>query len=297
MSNLTHLPTSEITIHPIAHRLPAPAADAPEFLALLAIWGETGTQPRPIRVNSFRAVADLDVLAAAKALGKVTVETIEVERLDIPLATISDLVARKHYTKSQIAYLAYPILSPVLEASKKRRVENLKKGVELRKSAQTLENPDPALIALSGAKTLEQLAEVFGVSARFMQYAAQIHRAFDAPGDEDIADGELRAKFEPLILEQDEAGHSTGLGAIVAGIGGYKATRGQTFVPAPQMTLWEERIEKMLAPSKFKGWDKLDALIREKAAQRFAAELFKVAPDEIQTAVLAAARQSARRAA
>jgi hypothetical protein len=292
-----HLPTTEISIHPIAQQLPQPRPDSPEFKALLAIMGETGRAPRPVAVNGFRAVADLDVLAAAKALGMFTIETTEIPVLDIPITAITDLVARRHWTKSQIAYLAFPILSPVLEAAKKRRVENLKKGLRMEKSTQTPENPDPALAALSGAKTLEQLAEVFAVGPRMLQYAAQIHRAFDAPGDAEIADGELRAKFEPLILSQDENGHSVGLGAVVAGIGGYKATHGQTVVPAPQLTLWQERFEKLLSPSKFSGWDRLDEPTRALAAQRFAVELFKVCPEEIQTAVLTAARATARRAA
>lgn len=291
-----HLPTTEITIHPVAAHLPRPDVQSPEYRALLGVIAETGTVPRAVSVCGFRALDNLDILAAAKECGMITIPTVEVAPHDAPIAAIADLVARKHWTKSQIAYLAFPLLQPILDAAKARRVANLKKGVTLQKSSQVVDFPDCALSALSGATTAERLADSLGISRRTLVHAAQIHRSFDAPGDADFEDGELRAHFEPKILEQDENGHSVGLGAVVAGIAGYKATRGVTVIPAPQLTLWEERIEKMLAPSKFNGWDKLPADVRASAAKRFASEFFNVVPEEIQGAVLGAVK-GARRAA
>ena len=292
-----YLPTTEITLHPITARMPAVNPESAEFRALVAMIAETGTVPRPVPVNGFRAVAELDVLAAAKQLGMVTVPTVEIPVLDIPLVAIADLVTRKHRTKSQIAYLAYPVLAAILDASKKRRVENLKKGLQAPKSSQVVDFPDPALRAASGNRTLEELAATLGISDRLLRYAAQIHSAFDAPADEQLAEGELRALFEPRILEQDENGHSAGLGAIVAGIAGYKSTKGQTVIPAPQLTLWEERIERLFSPVKFNGWDRLDDATREAARQKFAAEFYRVVPEDLQSAVLAQLTTRNRRAA
>lgn len=286
--HIKHLPTAEITIHPKAAHLPQPNPDSPTFRALVAMMTDTGVAPRVVAVSGFRALDGFDVLAAAREIGFTTLACREIQADFVPTAIIEDLIGREHWTKSQIAYLAYPVFSEIMDASKRRRVANLKKGLEAPKSAQTLENPRLCTSPLLEAKTGEQLADALGISRKFLYYAAQLHKAFEA-------DEELRTKFEPLILEQDENGHSAGLGAIIAGIAGFEATKGRPVVPAPQLTLWQERVEKMLSPARFQGWEKLPEELRQKVALRFRDEFLKVVPDEIRDAVLAAAKT--RRAA
>ena len=116
--------------------------------------------------------------------------------------------------------------------------------------------------------------------------AGQIHKAFADTSDTEITGEMLRTKFEPLILEQDENGHSFGLGAILAGIAGYRSTKGVRVVPAPALTLWEERIEKMFAPSRFNGWEKIEPATRAALTEKFRTEFLAVVPDELQAAVL-----------
>lgn len=284
-----HLPTLELTLHPAARRMPVPNPQSAEFKALLGSITEIGIH-RPLVVNAFRVVDNIDVWLAAKQLGITSVPVIEIGGGDVPLAIVAGLVARKQWTKSQVAYLAYPFIEGILAASRARRVANLKKGQFATQDDPSEKPDDSELMHLRGCKTAEQLAEHLGINRRFLFQAAQIHKAFDAPASAKFEAGELRKKFEPLILGQDENGHSTGLGAVVAGIAGYQSMKGETVVPAPQLTLWAEKVDKMLSPSRFTGWDRLEPELRHKIAARFRDEFLKVVPEEIQSAVLAVAR-------
>ena len=282
---IQHLPTTEITLHPTAASLPKPDVDSPQFRALCATILEVGI-PRPIPVNGFRAVAELDVLAAARHLGFINVPTVAVEKDDVRTFIVGWLAARNHYTKSQVAYLILPFVAGIIEEAKARRVANLKRGLNAKQTLSAPTESPNATGAFSGCKTMEQVADAVGISRKFLQYAQAIHKAFSDTTDAEITGEMLREKFEPLILEQDENGHSCGLGAILAGIAGYRAQKGQTVIPAPQLTLWEERIEKMFAPSRFNGWEKIEPATRAALTEKFRTEFHNVVPDELQAAVL-----------
>jgi hypothetical protein len=277
-TNLKHLPTTELTLHAAASRLPRMADDAPEFAALLIHIAEHGIT-EPIKVNQFRVVVGVDTWEAAKQLGIKSVPCVEIGPDEIFGHLSAALLARQHYTKGQIAYLATPLLEPLLDASRKRRAANV--ATRMSKSGKG-QNPDSALSALSSpslskfalAKTAEQLAEALGISRRLFFFAAAIHRDF-------AADPGLRARFEPAILEQGEDGAAMGLGAVVAGIAGHKATKGITPHQQPELQLWGDKVSKWFDPRKWAGWDKITPETQQAVAEKFASELLAATPPEV----------------
>ena len=276
-TNLKHLPTTELTLHAAASRLPRMADDAPEFAALLIHIAEHGIT-EPIKVNQFRVVVGVDTWEAAKQLGIKSVPCVEIGPDEIFGHLSAALTARKHYTKGQIAYLALPLLEPLMDAARRRQLAALKqgsKGSNPRSALNALrENGNPALAKFAMAKTAEQLAEALGISRRLFFFAAAIHRDF-------AADPSLRARFEPAILEQGEDGAPTGLGAVVAGIAGHKATKGITPHQQPELQLWGDKVSKWFDPRKWAGWDKITPETQQAVAEKFASELLAATPPEV----------------
>lgn len=280
--NIKHLPTNELSLHKQASSLPTICRESGEFGAMLATARELGTLPEPIKVNNFRIIVGAEFLEVARDLGMVTVPCVEVSADDLHATILASLLARRHYTKGQLAFLALPHLQPAIDESKKRRLDNLKKGL----------TPDCALSAqsgISGAKTAGELAEELGISRRLFTYAAQLHREF-------AADATIRERFESLILEQDEDGAIMGLGSVVAGIAGYKSTKNITPMIQPELLIWRDRIEKMFTAKRWAGWDNTAPETREQLATAFVRSLRDTCPVEIITAVESSLTPARKRA-
>ncbi len=284
---IKQLPTTELSLHSVARGLPRLDVDSPEFAVILASVKALGL-PEPLKVNQFRIITGHDLWEAAKQLGLATVPCVEVEGHDLHQTILSSLLARRHFTKGQLAYLAFPHLDGALAEAKKRRLANLKKGLD---SSQVVEIPERALSAHSG-NTAADLAKTLGISMRLFTYAAQIHREF-------AADGALREKFEPCILDQEEDGAAMGLGAVIAGIAGYKTTKNVTPMYQPELLIWQDRVGKIFSPKRWLGWDRTSQETRVQIAEAFARNLRDTCPAEILAAVeikIWSANQPAKRA-
>lgn len=286
-------PTHELTLHPSRNLLPGVDTQSDTFKALLNLIATGGfaATGRHIVTHSCRIIEGADLWEAAKLIGLVAVETVEVAAEHIESVMLAGLVAREHYTKGQIAFLVYPLLQPMFDRVKSRKLANLKKGSN---SSQVLEIPDPALSAGSGnpaatlfgigadkltkATTIPQVADALGISERLFRMAGQLHKEF-------AADPDLAAQFIPQILAQDESGAAFGLGGIIAGIAGRKATKDITPIISPELDLWGERITKWTAPARWAGWDKLTPEHREAVSTRTAEELLKTSPEEVIAAI------------
>ena len=277
---IQHLPTTEITIHPTAAILPKPDVESPQFKALCATILEVGI-PRPIPVNGFRAVAELDVLAAARHLGFVTIPTTEVDKHDVRTFITGWIVGRNHYTKSQIAYLVFPFVAGILDESKARRVANLKAGMAGKQTLPATADSPNGRTPFRDCKTMEDVASAAGISRKLLSFAASIHKSFDAPTPEGFEDGQIKSVWEPRILSQGENGESCWLGHIVAGIAGYISTKGQPVEVAPVEDNWFERFDKMCSPMRWSGWDRLPEAKRAQLAETFWKKLLETLPEEI----------------
>lgn len=134
----------------------------------------------------------------ALARGKDTVPVIHVSE-DVGRKLMeASVIGRRHWTKGQRAYLGVICHPEVVKATNTTR----------------------------GAMTAPALAAHLGVSADIVNQAVQIYRAFHAPdakpnSAEAIEAADCKAKYEMSIWA------GAGLGAVIAGIGGGKATHGK----------------------------------------------------------------------
>lgn len=120
------------------------------------------------------------------------------------MVLLSSLTQRRHLTKGELAYVAYPLLVPAVEVARERRMRNLKNA----DSSKVHSVDDRELTAEGMAKKLG-----FGRSLFFQ--AQHLHTV--------IADD---ASLRPLIEEQVFV-VKNGLGAIIAGLAGRRATKGE----------------------------------------------------------------------
>ncbi len=139
---------------------------------------------------------------AAKQVGFADIRSIEVTEEEGRDLMESSFIARQNFTKSMRAYAAVVMHPSIALASEGQ-------GGRPKKPAQN-----------AGFLTMPYLADKFGVSLRLIEQACALYRALDSSPT-------LRAKHEWRV----RAGF--GLGAILAGIAGDKATGGKDRPRAP----------------------------------------------------------------
>jgi len=172
---------SNLIIHPLAEKMPLPAKDDPARCAIIASICDIGVL-EPIKICKGRVVDGRIRLHGATAAGLVVVPVQEVEEKDVNSIILQTLLARRHYTKSALAYLSVPILEEALVEIRKRHLENLKINAKLPGARLPL------------GDTAEEIAESLGVSRRLVFMAKEIHKRF-ARGPKAI-----RETWEPKIL-------------------------------------------------------------------------------------------------
>lgn len=261
---IIHAATLSLTIHPLVEHLPVRLPDSPEGRALRASIAETGVT-EPLKISKGRIIDGREVWLHAKALGKDTVPCLEVPEGDVATIVLSSLLCRKHYSKSALAYLAFPFVDAVLKEAKKRKLANLKTGVV---------SPERQLSGLSGAASAEELAEQLGINRQFLFSARNIHGHF-------AKNEELKEHFEPQILSGE-----LGLGAVLQGIAGWNATKDQSRTDREQLVLWSEKIKGFIDPRKFAGWDKADAETRTWVQEQLIKGLRDAWPEDLLTGVI-----------
>ena len=164
---------------------------------------------------------------------------------DVAAQTIlQHLLLRRNLGKSALAYVGYPLIEAAHEEAKARALERLKRG------------DSPVRQALpDGAKRVEDFAESMGISERLFRQAAQVREIF-------VEDPEFRDEMEPRILDTVDP---VGLGAVIAGYAGRKATSGKAKGKRAneQLELFTEALGGL--GKRLGYWDKMDVENREKA--------------------------------
>lgn len=217
-------------VHLALKHIPRLAADSEGARAITASIATAGIL-EPLKTKAGLVVDGRERLRAALELHYDAVPCIEIADGEVHSVILHSLIARKHYTKSALAYLAQPFFERALDEGKKRRLENLKRGDE---------SPDRQLRILSG--NTEAAAEQLGINRQFLFSARNIHGHFKK-------EPALREHFEPLILSGE-----MGLGQVLQGIAGWEATKGKPKGEREQLLLWAEKIKGFCDPRKFAGW-------------------------------------------
>lgn len=190
---ITILDPSELTLHPVARELPELADEDADFIALVDDVRDRGVI-HPLAITSKKQILDgRHRWRAAKRLKLPAVPVIVHDDADAVSIILESLLLRRHYSKSALAFTAYPMLKAAYELALENR------------EAHSVRDPF----------TTASQAEKFGISKRFYEYAAKVHDIF-------AKDHAYRDLLLPEILSGE-----VGLGAVIAGYAGREATHGK----------------------------------------------------------------------
>ena len=215
---------AELSIHPLAKLMPEWPKDDPRFAALVEDVRERGIDHPLLIDREGRVVNGKMIFRAAKQLQLDHVPCKLVADDQIPATLINSLVQRKHFTKSALAYLTYPLMKPAFEAARQKKLEMLKKGNVSPSSAQPTTG------------TVEEFATNVGIERSLFFDAKRVHELF-------AKDAEFKAQMEPRILQEPVGGEHEkhrpmGLGAVIAGWAGRNSTLDQDRADRGQMDLF-----------------------------------------------------------
>jgi hypothetical protein len=251
---------SSLTVHPAAAALPMPAATDPDSQVIVASIVELGRILDPLKVCKGRIVDGRIRQRGALAAGLVEVPVEEVEESEVTSIILHSLAARRHLTKSALAYIGFPVMETALAESRARRLANLKSGVSASKPRS------------STGKTIgnaAELAELLGVSRSLFFTAQEIHKKFNS------SPKSIRAMWEPKILSGE-----MGLPQVQQAIAGkLAALNGSTTPKGDAQQLLLELFSS--AKVRFGRWDKLQPAQRAAATAQFRAEFLPSLPPEL----------------
>jgi hypothetical protein len=241
----------ELRIHPVLSALPELGKDDPLFVSLVENVRDNGVEIPLVCIEPDLIVDGRERWKAAKRLRLPEVPVV-FHRRNEPASVIVSSLTRKHYSKGALAYVMFPLLPYAFEESRNRRLANLRRGAAV---------PESALSAPSG--TFEDLAERLGVCRRLLFQAKEVRAEFDKDKSryEFQDEGEpmtLKEYYEPRLLSYGSYGRSPekplGLGAIIAGIAGLRATGGKHRPDPKQLELFESAFETLRV--RFSYWSK-----------------------------------------
>jgi hypothetical protein len=259
-----------LTVHALAKRLPRWTPEDQRFIALVEDIRDRGIQA-PLRVDAENRILDgVEVWKAAKQLQLRSVPIVRTSD-DPATVIVMGLALRKHYTKGALAYVVFPLLKPALEASRRRRLENLKKG-----------HTDSALSA--GSEKIEGFCTFLGFSERLFFQAKELHEIFEK-NDLETAQCEAKNAFKPESLrEQFERKLLEGRlawGRCWRGLPGRNAPKGKVREDSGQLSLFTDWLHE--TEVRFQKWQKLQEDEKRVVGQKIR-ELVKAMPDDLRGA-------------
>jgi hypothetical protein len=221
MTSPATLLIEKLTVHPLLAPVPRLALDSPEMAALIRSV-ETHGFLRPVIVNDRDEIMDGRCLVlAAEKIGRSAVDCLVRPDEDAATIILDTLCARRHLTKSALAYLAFPIMEAASEAREAARIRGLMAGKNHRKATQLL----------SGKISIEETAVQLGFSREYFYKSRQVHALFaEQPA--------FKAQMEPLLLSSDER-DQVSLQGVLAGWTG-KQNEGQPRRQADQLDLFDD---------------------------------------------------------
>lgn len=254
---MTEVDLAQLRFHPMTARKPQRSKDDPGFIALLENIRRNGIRHPLICVKPDLIVDGRERWQAAKRLQLTSVPIIYCEEHEVASVIVSSLI-RKHYSKGALAYVLSPVLEKAFEEARERRLKWLK-------------NPNKSNGGLSPllGKSIEEFSEEIGVDRKLLFQARQVHEEFTADTRRYEFQDEpepltLREYYEPRLLSYGEE-KPLGLGAILAGIAGLRATGGKHRPEPKQLELFENAFDTL--KTRFSYWKKFDEAARSKCRE------------------------------
>lgn len=245
------------------------------FRSFCADIKERGVQ-EPIRIDENNVLWDgYDRLRAAKRAKFTHIPVLRCKSEDGPDIAFGSFVQRKHATKSQRVYSAYPYFLARHEAAKNRALAVKQAGGK------------PADTAAS--ESVEAMALEIGVSRDLFFQAAKLHETFASSPD-------LRAEFEPRIMDDEDP---ISLGGALAGIAGKGATAAK---PKPankggKLGLFRDAFKGL--KNRVKYWDRFEDEEKDAAVNAVKLAVFSMPAElrgEIRRAIAQAEKQERQQA-
>lgn len=209
-----------LRVHASLRKQPGEWSDEdPRFLALVDDINVRGID-QPLLITADGAIADgRHRWRGANRLQLAGVPCKVIDESEVAAAIVNSLLQRRHYTKSQRAYLSLPHLEQAFAEAKVRSLANLQKG-----------SAGPDRRSAPVGKCLDDWALEIGVCVRFLTDARKVMELFKDTAKRTLTDKDgntekgvtFREFFEPRILaDEDGGGHKPtayGLGAVISGI-------------------------------------------------------------------------------
>jgi hypothetical protein len=269
-----------LRIHPMTNRKPQHKKDDPGFVALVEDIRANGIRQPLVVVKPDLIVDGRERWQAAKRLQLTEVPVIYCKEDEVAGVIVSGLL-RKHYSKGALAYVLCPVLEDAFKEAQKRRLECLKNANNYRSGLSPLPH-----------KTVEDLAEQIGVDRKLLFDARKLHKEFEDETEYEFEDEPqpltLKEYFEPRLLAFGE-NRPLGLGAIIAGIAGLRATGGKHRPEPHQLELFKSGFDTLR--TRFSYWQKFGA--EQKAECReVIRETVAVMPADLRDELAAALRDA-----
>lgn len=191
---------ADLKVHPALKHVPEWANDDPDFIALVDDVRARGID-QPLICFDDMIVDGRHRWRSAKRLHLKEVPTVQCAEAEIHAIILGSMLHRRHFTKSALAYLAYPLMADAWEEAKKRQ------------ASKQFGKPATGSTISVLPKSVAELAEQCGFSRVLFFQARDIHDIFTAKP-------KLRDEFEGQILSGDIS-----LGPLKAGIAGQQATK------------------------------------------------------------------------
>lgn len=259
-SNPVFLNPRKLRPHPARAMMPEMPVETIKASAFLADVENHGIH-QPVLVDSLHRYVDGERrVVAAVGLELDEVACVVLDDNAIVSTILSNLVQRRHLTKSALAYSVFPLLEPALEEARQYKLDCLKKG----DNAPVVHSVD------YGAKTAEELAAQIGFSRAFFFYAAEVHK--HCAQDETLR----KAIEESLFINR------VGLGAIVAGLAGRSATKDQPRPETKQLILFQDGFNTLT--KRFKYWESFTPAERKEAAKAAQSAILEM-PEDLQEVI------------
>jgi hypothetical protein len=245
------VPILDVSFHPVVKDLP-PAPE--ELIQSLIVDLEDRPKMTPLLVDEKLRIIDVDSgdrLKAALKLDFLEVPVIRRPNNETFSSVVASIVCRRNYTKSAVAYLAYPLLEPLI--SERRGRPNCARRAQL-------------------SRTTEEAAASLGISRRLLVYAKQVHDLFRKhPHTREI--------IEPRILAAED---SISLGYAINGIAGLIHTKGKSRGNTDQLELFEMSLVK--SARYIRDWTNLSETKKRHAVAHYTANFLPSLPPEFHRA-------------
>lgn len=247
-------PTDTLTIHPAAAAQPGHSAE--DLKTMTASVLSLGILDA-LKICDGQIVDGRLRYAAAIDAGIGNVPVAEISADDVFTVLFVTLTARRHFTKSALAYIGFPLLHPVLIEARRRAINAARSFVR---------GSDEGQYQTFG-NTVEEIAESHGISRHYFFRAAAIRKRLDA-------DAGLRAEWEPQIL-----GGAVGLDQVLEALTGKPMTGGRKAAKGDAYQLMLDLLDS--AATRFARWHMLNPKQRKKARIGFIHEFLPALPADL----------------